>query len=116
MTWITGHHNQDVTYWSVSGNDASGDPLFAAPVVIKARWEDRAVVFTTAKGEEATSMAVLFLGQDLDLGGFVFLGVSAAADPLTVEDSLEVQGVSSVPALRGIVEEKKAFLTARTVR
>ena len=116
MSWITAHHNQDVTYWAKSGKDASGDPSFATPVAIKARWEERAVAFTNFRGEAGSSMALAFLGQTVTIGGFLFLGTSAVASPFSVVGSLEIQGISDVPSLEGNVSERKAFLTSRTVR
>ena len=116
MSWLTRHHNMTITYWSKTGVNNSGDPTFAAPVLLKARWEDRQVAFTNFRGEEGTSMAIAWLGQATKIGGFLLNGTSTNTDPFDVTGALEIQGFSKVPALEGNLFEHKAFLTARTVR
>ncbi len=110
MSWITRRYKQTATYWAVTGVDNSGDPTFAAPVEIKVRWEQRAVVFTTPIGEEKSSTDVVFVKQDMVEGDFLFLGTSAAADPTTVAAAKEIQGWSKIPHLVESEFERRALL------
>lgn len=113
MSFITKHLKQRATFWSATGVDSSGDPSFAAPKVIKTRWEERQTVFTNAAGEEASAGAVIFVKEDMKAGDFLLLGVSAVADPTTVDDAREIQGWSKIPQLAGAMFERSAFLSTR---
>ncbi len=110
MSFITRRLTQVATYWSVTGNDNSGDPTFAAASSRRVRWEQRTAVFTNATGEERNSSSVVFVREDMREGDFLFLGTSAAADPTTVEAAKEIQGFSKIPQLVGNEFERRAFL------
>ncbi len=114
MSFLDKHRKQLVTFWSATGADASGDPTFATPKAITARWEERQAVFTNAAGEEASAGAVIFVKEDMKAGDFLFLGTSAVADPTTVGDARKIQGWSKLPQLTGSDFERKAFLSGRS--
>lgn len=75
MSFITKNLRQDCVYWGNPSADGFGGNTFDTYVAFKCRWEDRIVKFIDANGEEAISKAVIFLPQDVDLGGWLFLGV-----------------------------------------
>ena len=113
MSWLTRNHNQVATLWALTGVSVSGDPTFAAAKSVLVRWEERTAVFTTTSGEEASASAVVFMGEDVVPGDFLFLGASVVADPTTVAASREVQGFSKIPQLKGPDFERRAFLSGR---
>ena len=115
MSFIDKHLRQSATYWERTGVDSSGDTLFAAPRVVKVRWEARTAVFTNAAGEEAQAGAAVFVKEDMNPGDFLFLGASTTADPTAVSGSREVQGFSKIPHLINLsLFERIAFLAARS--
>ena len=116
MSWLQQNFNQQATYWEKTGKTDSGDPSFATPRQIDVRWEDRSVVFTNPSGEEAVSMSIVFLPEDVEVGDVIKLGVDATTDPLTVIGAEEIQGFSKIPQLKGGDFERRAFLTGKTVR
>ncbi len=113
MSFLTKYLKQRATFWESTGVDNSGDPSFATPRTIKVRWEERQTVFTNAAGEEASAGAVIFVKEDMKAGDFLFLGVSATADPTTVTAAREIQGWSKIPQLAGAAFERVAFLSTR---
>ncbi len=113
MSYLTKHLRQSAAFWKRSGVDASGDTSFDAAKAIKVRWEDRTVVFTNPSGQEGSATSVIFVGEDMKPGDFLFLGTSTTADPTTVTGAQEVQGFSKILQLAGAGFERKAFLSAR---
>lgn len=113
MSFLTKHFRQRATFWESTGVNSSGDPSFATPKTIQVRWEERQTVFTNAAGEEASAGAVIFVGEDMKAGDFLFLGVSIVADPTTVSNAREIQGWSKIPQLTGAMFERSAFLSTR---
>lgn len=100
---FTGPLNQTAVYWANPTSTGMMDKTFTGGVEIDCRWEDKADTFTDPTGEEATSTAVVVVAQDLDLGGYLYLGEltdlssSEAADPLEVDDAKVIRGVEKVP-------------------
>lgn len=95
--------HQDLTYWAPGAKDRYGKTTFAAPVVKKCRWEDRIETFQDKQGEESTSKSrVMLVDTDIDVDGYVYLGVSVATDPLKLAGAFEIQAISKTPDLRNI--------------
>lgn len=114
MSWLHRHLNQVATYWARSGRDSAGDQTWTAPKLVKVRWEEGHVNFTTAFGDDAVASAVVFVKEDMSAGDALFLGNSAAANPTTVTGHKLIQGFSKIPALINRNDwERKAFLSAR---
>ena len=72
---------QTCVYWALaSGDDVSyddfGQPIvtIADPVEIDCRWEAENVEFIAADGTKQLSRAVVYVGQDVDVGGILMLG------------------------------------------
>jgi len=101
---------QDATYWASPVPNGFGGHTFAAPVQIKVRWEDKTEEFLTALGEPVFSQSVLYIDQDIDIGGYMFLGTSLTADPTTVEGAFPVKRFAKTPSLRNAEYERKAWL------
>ena len=105
-------HPHTATYWSTGNSlDLYGQPRFPAPAVIACRWEDKQELFVDDKGEEVVSSAVVYSDLDLDLGGFLFMGESAQANPIGVAGARKIRGKSNVSNLRGTKNTRKVWVT-----
>lgn len=94
---------QIVTRWeALPGYDTYGKRTFAAPVAVKARWEDWVEVFRNKHGDEVRSRARVFFKIPIGPDDYLYLGTSIAADPTTVTDAWEVSGVRKIPDLRNL--------------
>lgn len=110
MTFIDEARTQTATLWVPGSVDISGDATFAAPATLTVRWEDKEEVFTTPDGEEQRASTVVFAGQDISVGSYLFLGTSVAADPKTVSGARKVRGFKKIPSIDGTLFERKAML------
>lgn len=77
---ITRTCKQKAVYWGSPTEDGFGGKTFADPVEIACRWEDMQQIVTDAKGNEITSRALVFVLQDVDEEGMLYLGTLAALD------------------------------------
>jgi len=93
------HMKQGATYWPPGVNDGFGGVTYGSPVLIMCRWQDKAVLFRDNEGREVTSEAVVYSGTEVENKGKLFLGVSAASDP--VADAKEIRAVQKSPSLSG---------------
>ena len=101
---------QTATYWGNPAPDGWGGLTFDAPVEVDCRWEEKVEVFTTAAGKEARSIAVVFLGQDVDVDGYLYLGSSTEASPKDVGGAYQIRAFKKVPNIRATYWERKAWL------
>ncbi len=103
---------QTAVYWGNPVADGYGGFAFDDPVEIKCRWEDKALIFTDSTGIERMTDALIMITQDLDVLGYLYLGVLSGltdeqkADPLKVEDARQILAFEKVPLLRST----KAFV------
>lgn len=70
---------QKAVYWQPLGDDGYGKMLFAEPVEIACRWEERKQVLGTITGAQVVgyqdlSRATVMVGVDLEEDGMLFLG------------------------------------------
>lgn len=96
---------QTLTYWAkadVDNTDLYGKPGSVAPVQLKCRWEDHIEQVRSKSGEEFTSKTRVFLTDDVDIDGYVALGVHTEADPSVIDGAYEIQNIGKIPDLRGI--------------
>lgn len=105
---------QTVVYWGSPVSDGSGGRTFATPVELLVRWEDRTEMFVDAQGREKRSRAVVLLGQDVDLGGYLYLGtladLSSAPEPVDTATAYAIQAFAKVPDIKGTRFWRKAWL------
>lgn len=118
MPEFLNRRNDTATLWRVTGNDISGDQAYAAPVVIKVRWEERQLVFTNSSGQDEMASAVVWTTLEVFEGEVIALGSYTATDPWdgTVPSAREIQGKIRVPHLINSTTEIRAFLGARRLR
>ena len=111
MSWLTRNHNQTVTHWAATETlDSFGAPGWDSPIELSARWEDRSEELTNMKGEEILARSVVFLGIDVSVGDYLFLGVSAGTDPTTIKGAFKVKDFRKIPQIRGEDFERTAYL------
>lgn len=108
MTWLTRNHHQTATLWSKSGTDVYGNASFSSPTQIKCRWEEGTRQSIDADGNEITSQATVYLGQDVGVGDYLYLGTSAASTPPT--GAYVVRNFFKMPSVKADKFERKAVL------
>jgi len=103
MSFLTRNLNQTVVYWGTPSPDGFGGNTFATYVEINGRWEDSSEKFINPEGEEVVSKAMIFLDQDVDIGGWLYLGdtddISSANQdsPENVDGAYEIRAFMKTP-------------------
>jgi len=97
---------QTAVYWGTPTEDGYGIKTFVDPVEIDCRWEDTLEVISDAKGNEVVSGSAIYVTQDVDEQGYLYLGTlddlnsGEEADPTTIEKAYEIKRFEKIPALR----------------
>ncbi len=105
------HLRQDVTHWPVTGSDGYGGFAYGAPVLLKGRWEDKAVLFRTIENEEVVSNALVYLSVDIAVGDYFGEGdFTATADPTTISGTFRSKQYHKSTDLRALQALRKVFL------
>lgn len=105
-TLLTHNLKQTTVYWGNPQNDGFGGRTFDDPVEVDVRWEERQELFIDTNGQEVRSQAVVYIAQDVDMGGYLYLGdlddPSSAEedDPLTVSGAYEIRGFQKIPDIK----------------
>jgi hypothetical protein len=102
--------NEDVTYWAPISGDGFGGVSFAAPIVIKCRWQVDNKMRRDSQGEEFYCDAIVYPNHAVRTQGFLVKGVSSAATPKSVEGASEIRLVKLSPSLDDDVTLIKAFV------
>ena len=110
MTWTTDNLQESITYWAPSGVDNFGDPSFATPTPIKAKWDDRTELFIDETGRETRSRSVVYVDTDLLIGGYLFRGASSVADPLSVDNAFMIKDFKKISDFEVATHERRAML------
>ena len=111
---------QTAVYWGTPTPDGYGTKTFADPVEIACRWTERIELINRVGdrlGEQVVSKAQVFVLQDVDEQGYLFLGdlddldSDEEADPTTVDEAFVIQRFDKIPTLKAITEfVRKAYL------
>lgn len=103
---------QTLTWWAASGGDGFGGDLFAAPLAIKGRWEDRTEKYIgQLDRRELISNAVVFVDRDVAVGDYLVQGdQTAQANPTLVAGAYKVQQFKRVSDIRNVETVKRAVL------
>ena len=87
---------QIAVYWGNPQNDGSGGFTYDSPVEIKCRWEDKqqlmGLLGQDGEGERLLSRAVVFVLQDVDINGLLYLGELTDFDSSDLDNPHEVEG------------------------
>jgi len=108
---------QTAVYWGNPVNDGYGgktfdDPIELLPPSNGVRWEEVTQLITTGNGKEIVSKAKILLCQDVDEGGYLFLGTlddlddssgdssGAYYDPLKTNGAYEIKRFDKTPMVK----------------
>jgi len=69
--------NQRLVYWRKIGTNSSGQPVYASPVEVKCRWENRNEQIVTITGQMLISNALLMTEYELVMDSLVWKGTLA---------------------------------------
>ena len=101
---------QTATYWAKTGTDGYGKATFTSPAALLVRWTDKQEIIRNAQGNEAVSNAQVIVGQDVTIGGYLYLGTNAGADPTVVSGAREIRAFDKIPDKKAIYFFRKAYL------
>lgn len=108
--YVTRNLKQTVTYWAPGGNDGFGGVAFDAPIQINGRWEDRTELYTDEQGNEQKARARIYVDQDVELRGYVFLGTSTSTAPESVSGAYEIKDFRKTPNLAATIFERRILI------
>lgn len=103
--FISKRLNQTLVYWGNPKNDGFGTYTFDDPVEIRGRCEYKVEMVLSVDGEELVSRARVYLEQEVDGGGYLYLGTlddSVIGDdqsPSTTEGSMRILAFEKIPSL-----------------
>lgn len=121
MSIISRMRKQTAVYWALEGAESGGNdfddfgqPLLTTPIEIKCRWEAKTVEFIDAKGTRQLSNAVVYVDQDVDVGGVLMLGeltdIVNEDTPKENDDAWEIRRFDDLPNLKATEFLKTAYL------
>jgi phenylalanyl-tRNA synthetase beta subunit len=102
--------NQTATYWAPSSIDGFNVVTFSTPESVSCRWEDKQELFLNYNMDQELSHAVVYLNQDIEIGGYLYLGTSTAVDPGTVDGAREIRAFNKIPNVKATKFLRKAWL------
>ena len=122
--------NEIAVYWGDPQSNGRGGYAYDDPIEVQCRWKDEQQLFGSADGLQLVSKAVVYLMEDVDMDGLLYLGTlddletlyddskgdssGVWYDPKLIEEGIcIIKKFSKVPALRSTTQfVRKAFLTA----
>ena len=114
--------NQVAVYWGGPVSDGYGGKSFDNPVEILCRWQDEVQTISKTEGKEILSKSVVYVLQDLDEEGWLFLGTldslydlaessfGAISDPKKFENTFEIIRFDKIPDKKAVEFVRKAYL------
>lgn len=106
----TRKYNQCATYWGTPTTNGFGGLIFALPKEIRVRWEDKQEKFLTASGDEALCRAVVYTLEDIEIGGYLYLGETTEADPTQFKDAHPIRQFMKTPDIQNLQNTRKVYL------
>lgn len=115
MSIITRMRKQTLCYWGSPVPDGYGGSTFAGAVELSCRWEDKQELFVNPQGKEVLSQAVVYVSQDVDIGGYLYLGEESDLDsdhtnPQIISGAREIRQFGKLPNLRATEYLRTAWL------
>ena len=114
--WPPGSDDEDSGALGLDFDDY-GQPLYADPVELKCRWEDRAEEFITAGGTNAISRSVVYVASDVRTGGVLLLTTLVALTatgnltvPKNNDGAWEIKRFDKLPNLKATKFVRTAYL------
>lgn len=121
MGIITRMRKQICVYWGLQSSESGGldydeygQPVYTDPIELECRWEDRSEEFIDPSGTRMTSAAVVYVDQDVDVGGVLMLGeledITDESIPKENEGAHEIRAFNKLPNLRATEFLRTAYL------
>lgn len=101
------NRNQTATRWTPSGYDAYGAATYTV-TTLQVRWEDKKIKTVDLSGADIISNAIVYTGEDILVGDFLYLGSSSAITP--PNGSFRVRNFGKTPNLKATDFIRKAIL------
>lgn len=101
------NRNQIATRWTSSGTDVYGNSSWTKST-IKVRWENKQQKSVDLQGNEFISNSIVYLGEDVNVGDYLYLGSSVADTPPT--GSYEIKNFTKIPNIAATDYIRKAIL------
>jgi len=106
---VTRTSKQTAVYWGNPVEDGEGGSSFDAAVEIQCRWESQSEIVKDQDGNELVSTARVYVLQDLDENGYLYLGTlddldSNPDEPRDVDGALRIILTDKIPALGSTTE------------
>lgn len=112
--FLTKGLKQTAVYWATPLPDGWGGQTYSDPVEISVRWENKSEMFIDSKGNEVRSRSIVYVSQDIDISGYLFLGklidLDSSQDPDTQTGAYQVKSFTKVPNLKGTEYARKVWL------
>jgi len=111
--------NQTAVYWGDPVDDGYGGETFGSryPVEIDCRWEDVKEVIQDAQGNEIVSRSRIYVLEDVDEEGYLYLGTLDDLDsdelenPKKLNGAFKIKRFDKIPSIRGSNEfVRKAYI------
>jgi len=102
--------NQTITYWAPSSYDKFGVGTYDDPVTVIGRWEDKQELFIDVNGKEVRSSSIVYLEDDVETGGYLYLGESTETTPIDETGAREIRGYAKTPSLDAVYFLRKIWL------
>lgn len=105
---ISRNLKQTAVYWGSPNNDGYGQNTFSTAVEVSCRWEKsydkQKNIRKNKNGKEFIPNARIFIEQDMDEEGYIFLGElsdldSDHTDPVKIEGAWEIMKFEKIPEL-----------------
>src|SRR4030042_623533 len=98
---------QTAVYWGTPVEDGYGGKTFADPVEISCRWEASTEILVNTAGAEFSSRAKVYLTQDVEEEGWLYLGElddldSNPDNPREVDDAYEIRRFDKTPCIHSV--------------
>ena len=116
-SYIASLCQQTVVYWANPVNDGFGHFTFDAPVERKCRWENKEQVVNDDKGKGLIYRSIIYLTEDVDTDGLLWLGELAdltptqQANPHEIPDIMVIKRFEKTPSIYFDSNLRKAFLS-----
>jgi len=120
IKFVEGALSQTAVYWGNPQNDGFATEVYDAPIEIPCRWEGKAqyVKGWDAKGNVIEYIGIIYVKQDLDENGCLFLGTlndltgEAYESPKSMDEVYIIKQFEKLPVLKSNTEFlRRAFLS-----
>jgi hypothetical protein len=92
--------HQKISYWAPATKDKWSDDTFSAPTTLNGLWFDRMEEFVDWRGDLAYSNATVYLDDEVELLGWLYLGETESTDPKNLKGAHPIRRVDKLPSHR----------------